>query len=37
VVEVEFNPVALLVLAALNQEEQVLLIDSTKIGGVVSV
>jgi len=33
VVEVEFNPVALLFLAALNQEEQVLLIDSTKIGG----
>jgi len=33
VVEVEFNPFALLFLAALNQEQQVLLIDSTKIGG----
>lgn len=33
VVAVEFNPFALLFLAALNQEQQVLLIDSTKIGG----
>jgi hypothetical protein len=33
VVEVDFNPFALLFLAALNQERQVLLIDSTKIGG----
>jgi hypothetical protein len=33
VVEVEFNPFALLFLAALNQEQQILLIDSTKIGG----
>jgi hypothetical protein len=33
VVEVEFNPFAVLFLAALNQEQQVLLIDSSKIGG----
>jgi hypothetical protein len=33
VVAVEFNPFALLFLAALNQEQPVLLIDSTKIGG----
>jgi hypothetical protein len=33
VVEVDFNPFALLFLAAVSQERVVLLIDSTKIGG----